>query len=170
MRRLLEAYLKKEIASADLTIHYVIAGGLGGETNFRLHGDGRYELYSNVTLSHQRKRYSGQVSVSQVENVAQKMLATKIWQVWHDHESRGLDESGAKITVAAHGQKSEVMLWVSEIRESPAFARVQRQLLSLIHEISQGEVLEKGHGTFHLFPETEGQQTAIKRFWSLLPR
>ena len=124
MRRLLSSYLNKEIASADLTIHYYIAGGLGGETNFRLHGDGRVELYSNVTSHHQRKRYSGQVSVSQVENVVQKMQGPgsgKFGIIMPIGVSTNLGENGCR---------------------GSAFAKVQRQLFSLIHEVSQEEVLE----------------------------
>lgn len=164
MPRLLRAYLNSEIASDDFVIHYEMVAGLGGDTYFHLQGDGSYELSSTVTAGHESKSYLGQVPVFRVKEVVKKMLSTKVWQVQHDHASRWLDDPGAKITVEAGNENSFVMLWVSEIRESPPFVRVQRQFLSLIHEISKGEVLEKGHGTGNLFPEENSQERRSKHF------
>lgn len=144
MPRSLNAYLKNEITGSDFAIHYYIGGGLGGKTDFRLRGDGSYQLWSTATRGRLKKSYCGQVPTCQVEQVAERMLATRVWKVRHDHASRWLDDAGAKICVFAKGQESEVMLWLSEVRESPPFTTAQNQLLSLIHDISAGEVLENG--------------------------
>lgn len=144
MRNNLRAYLKKQVDDRDFTIHYHIGGGLSGKTDFRLQGDGSYELWSTVTKGRERKSYCGQVETSQVEQVVQDMLATKVWQARHLYPTPALDDPDAKIAVKAGDQKSEVVLWVSEIRESPPFQKAQGQLLSLIHDLSQGEVLENG--------------------------
>ncbi|MGB0385896.1 MAG: hypothetical protein ACPGWR_13840 [Ardenticatenaceae bacterium] len=151
----LRAYLKKQVDDRDFTIHYYMGGGLGGETSFYLFGDGRYELWSTVTRGHQRKIYSGQVPLSQVEQVVQEMLSVKIWRVRHDPSSRWLDDPRAMVSLKARGQKSIVMLWVSEIRESPPFIAVQRPMLALIRHISKGEVLENGRGTNQVAPQVE---------------
>ena len=143
-RSSLKAFLEKKIAKSDFAIHYYMGGGLGGETDFRLQGDGAYELWSTVTEERQRKSYCGQVAPCQVEELVQDMLMTQVWQVRHEPKSRGLDEPGAMIEVMASGRKSSVILWLSEIRESPPFVAVQQRLLCLIHQLSVGEVLESG--------------------------
>lgn len=144
-RSSLNAYLEKKIVKSDFAIHYYMGGGLGGETDFRLQGDGAYELWSTVTEERQRKSYCGQVPPCRVEDLVQNMLMTQVWQVRHEPKSRGLDEPGAMIAVTASGRESSVILWLSEIRESLPFIAVQRRLLCLIHELSMGEVLESGH-------------------------
>ena len=88
----LKRYLNKLIVPADFTIHYYIAGGLSGETDLQLRGDGHVELWSTVTEGYERKSYSGEVSVSRVEQIASLMLTTKIWRAKHDHASRGLGD------------------------------------------------------------------------------
>jgi len=95
------------MAGSNLVIHYYIAGGFSGATDFRLRAApsflGRsYELWSTLTTTkeHQRKSYSGQVATSQVEEIVQKMLGSKIWQVRHEHSNRWLDNPGAKIKIA----------------------------------------------------------------------
>ena len=144
MRKSLRAYRAKKVAAQDFAIHYHIGGGLSGETDFRLWGDGNYDLWSTVTKGRQRKSYCGQMESCLVDEVVEQMLATKVWQVRHLYPTPALDDPDAMIAVKAGNQKSEVVLWVSEIRESPPFQKVQEQLLSLIHDVSQGEVLENG--------------------------
>ena len=163
MPRSLRAYLKKEITSSDFVIHYYIAGGFSGATDFRLRGDGSYDLSSRVTKGHEHKSYSGRLAAgaSQVEKIVHKMLETRIWRVRHLYATPALDDVGAKIAVTAGEQNSEVMLWVSEIREIPPFVIVQRELLTLIHQVSQGEVIEYGRGTFDLFLEEREPQTRL---------
>ena len=144
MPKSLKAYLSKKISASDFVIHYYIAGGFSGATDFRLRGDGSYELCSNVTQGHQKKSYSGQLATLKVEQIAQKMLETRVWRVDHLYPTPALDDAGARIVVESASQKSEVVLWISEIRERPPFAAVQKQLLSLVHEVSAGEILENG--------------------------
>jgi hypothetical protein len=154
MSKNLRAYLKKEVDDRDFTIHYYMGGGLGGETSFYLLGDGSVELWSTVTKGHERKIYSGQLPVSQVEQVVQEMLAVKIWRVRHEPSTR-LDDAKVMVSVKGRGQKSIVMLWASEIRESPPFMAVQRSLLGLIRQISKGEVLENARASNEIVPQVD---------------
>ncbi|MGB0385897.1 MAG: hypothetical protein ACPGWR_13845 [Ardenticatenaceae bacterium] len=123
MRNSLKAYLAKQIPNTDFMIHYHIGGGLMGETDLRLRGDGSYELWTTATTRRKRKSYSGQVETSQVEQVVQDMLAAKLWQARHLYARPALDDAEAIISVEAGEQKKQVLLWVSEIRESPLFFR-----------------------------------------------
>lgn len=141
MHKNLKAYLSQKISDTDFAIHYHIGNDFCGETDFRLQGNGTYDLWTTVTNGRRKKSYSGQVAICQVEQVVEEMLTTRIWQVQHIYATRALDDPGAKIAIEVANQKSEVMLWASEIRESPPFAAVQAQLLSLIDEVSQGQVL-----------------------------
>ena len=141
MHKSLKAYQSQKISDTDFAIHYHIGNDFCGETDFRLQGNGTYDLWTTVTNGRQKKSYSGQVAVCEVEQVVEEMLANRIWQVRHIYPMRALDDPGAKIAIEAANQKFEVMLWASEIEESPPFAAVQGELLSLIHEVSQGQVL-----------------------------
>lgn len=149
MRNSFEAYLLKEIAKTDFMIHYHIGGGLMGETDLRLRGDGAYDLWTTATPRRKRKSYFGQVNISQVEQVVQDMLAVKLWQVRHLYAIPALDDPEAIISVEAGEQKNQVLLWVSEIRESPPFFSVREQLEALIDDLSRGtgqreEVVKNG--------------------------
>lgn len=143
MRNSLRAYLQQKIAGNEFMIHYHIGNDFSGETDFRLQGDGSYHLWSTVTQGYLRKSYSGQVAPEQVRKIAQDMLNAKVWRVKHTHP-RGLDDPDVKITVFAKGQKSGVVLWLSEVRESLPFAGIQQKLLEVVHRVSEGEVLENG--------------------------
>ncbi len=144
MQNSLQAYLDKQIPASDFAIHYHIGDDFSGETDFQLRGDGTYELWSTVTPGRQHRTYSGQVSLAQVEQLVQELLAAEVWQTKHVRDKPGEDDPEASITIEADGQTFQVVLWVSEIRDSPPFARSQQALLTLVHTVSGGEVLEGG--------------------------
>lgn len=174
MRNSLKAYLLKEIPPTDFMIHYHIGGGLMGETDLRLRGDGAYELWTTATPRRKRKNYSGQVKVYQVELVVKNMLAVKLWQVRHLYAIPALDDPEAIISVEAGEQKNQVLLWVSEIRESPPFFSMREQLEALIDDLSRGrgrrdEVVQNGRGTNSLDPKPEvGQRVRPGRKFNVL--
>lgn len=164
MPRSLKAYLNKEITAKDFVIHYHIGGGLMGETDLQLQGDGSYQFWTTATKGRQKKSHSGQVMIPQVEQVVQSMLAAKIWQVRHIYTSPALDDAGAMITVFAKRQKFEIVLWVSEIGESPSFQKVQEQLRDLIQNVSDVEGLESERGTKNIsFTKEAGHDAAQTR-------
>jgi len=84
------------------------------------------------------------IEVSRVEELLRKILAVELWNVRHLDEKRRHDDPGASIAVEIDGEKFKVVLWASEISRSPSFSQVQEKLLSLVHELSSGEVLENG--------------------------
>jgi hypothetical protein len=144
MEQALRSYLDQQSARAELVIEYQIGNSFSGETELTLRGDGAYELWSTVTQGRQRKNYSGVIEVSRVEELLRKILEVELWNVRHLDEKRRQDDPGASIAVEINGEKFKVVLWVSEISRSPSFSQVQEKLLSLVNELSSGEVLENG--------------------------
>lgn len=144
MQDILKAYLAREMAGSDITFYYHIGDSFSGESDFQLRGDGSYEVWSTVTKERQRKNYSGHLDLSQVEALAQAMIAVQIWEVKHIRSKPGEDDPQAIIGVKTGQQNFQVVLWVSEISKSPPFVEVQKHILDLVHEVSNGEVLEIG--------------------------
>ena len=144
MKNCLRAYLEERMAASDFVIHYHIGNSFSGETEFMLGGDGNYELWSTVTKGRHRITYSGQVEVEQVKQVAKEFLDAEIWKTEHLREKPIPDDPEASIIIECAGQKFKVVLWVSEIRKSPQFAKAQQSLLTLVHTLSSGEILETG--------------------------
>lgn len=144
MKNCLREYFEKGTEVSDFVIHYHIGNSFSGETEFRLQGGGNYELSSTVTKGRQRKTYTGQVEVEQVKQVVKELLDAEVWKVKHFRDKPGDDDPEASIEIEASGQKFKVVLWVSEIRKSPQFAKAQQELLTLTHTLSAGEILETG--------------------------
>ncbi len=140
----LQAYLDHHLAAPEFAIHYHIGDDFNGETELRLRGDGHYTLESNVIQDRQRKTYQGQVTTERVAQVVQSLQAAHVWEAHHIHPRPAEDDPEAIIAVTAAGKEARVVLWVSEIAESPPFQAAQRALLALVQELSHGEVLEGG--------------------------
>lgn len=145
MKDCLNEYLEKATGVSDFLIHYHIGNSFSGETEFKLKGDGDYELWSTVTKGRQRRTYSGKVNVEQVKQVVKEFSDAEIWEVKHFRDKPGDDDPEASIEIECDGQKFKVALWVSEIRNSPQFAKAQQALLTLAHALSGGEILESGN-------------------------
>jgi hypothetical protein len=145
MKNCLQSYIEKRVAASDLAIRYHVGNSFSGETELRLGGDGKYELWSTVTKGRQRKTYSGQLEVEQVEQVAKELLENEIWEIKHFPDGPVPDDPEASIEIECAGQKFKAALWVSEIRKSPRFAKAQQALLTLVHTLSDGEILESGN-------------------------
>jgi hypothetical protein len=144
MQSTLERYLNGEMNPPDLTITYTIGDAFSGETYLRLSGDGRYEVWSTAVQGRQRKEYAGQLEKSEVETLVQLMLDNQLWTVSHVRSKPGEDDPLSVIQVSENGRSSQVELWVSEIRQVPAFDNVQEGLLAIVKRVSDGEVLEAG--------------------------
>jgi hypothetical protein len=140
----IEEYLDQAISTSEFAIYYHIGDSFSGETDLLLKGDGQYELWSTVTQGRQRKEYTGQLVPERVREIAKTMQTVQLWEVKHVRAKPGEDDPDAIIGVQTGTARSEVVLWVSEISQSPAFSEVQDRLLSLIHDVSDGEVLESG--------------------------
>ena len=144
MKDCLNEYFEKQTDVSNFVVHYHIGDSFSGETEFRLEGDGKYELWSTATKGRQRKTYTGQVEVEQVKQMVKEFLDAEVWEVRHFRDKPGDDDPEASIEVECGGQKYRVALWVSEIRKSPQFVKAQQALLTLAHTLSAGEVLESG--------------------------
>jgi hypothetical protein len=144
MERSLDAYLAREVPPAEFAVHYRIGDEFSGETEFRLWGDGRYDLRSTVTPGRATRTFAGQAEAAEVEELVRALKEARIWEATHVRTKPGEDDPEASIAVEGAGQEERVALWVSEIRESPPFARAQQALLALIRRLSGGEVLEGG--------------------------
>jgi len=144
MEACLKAFLEKKIPGNDFVINYHIGNSFSGETYFRLVGDGNYELWSTVTEGRQKKTYSGQIKVEQVQQIVESFLDAEVWKAKHFHKKPSHDDPETSIIIGCGSQEFQVALWVSEIRESPQFAKAQQSLLTLVHILSAGEILETG--------------------------
>ena len=144
MEKCLDDYLSDRIPPADLAIHYHIGTAFYGETDFLLTGDGAYQLWSTVTEGRQRHEYSGQMGVSDVQEVVRTMLSVRLWEVKHVFSERGRDNPEARIVVTCGEQTFPVVLWVMEIDDVPAFDEVQEKILKLVRRVSDDEVEEPG--------------------------
>lgn len=144
MENILRSYLNGKIPPADLQIHYHIGNTFSGETDFRLRGDGAYQLSSTVTQERQRRDYSGQLDMTEVQDLARTALSGRLWEVKHFLVKRGRDNPEVLIEVKAGKESSATVLSVREVEEVPAFDKVQSEILTLVHRVSCGEVLEVG--------------------------
>lgn len=144
MENTLKLYLENGLDAQDFMIHYHIGNSFSGETNFELRGDGAYALWSTVTEGRQRREYNGTTERQQVAEIAQTMLALRLWEVKHVAKERGLDNPEVRITVSAKDETFSVVLWANETAKVAAFKKVQNKILHLIHSLSNGEVLEVG--------------------------
>lgn len=144
MQEMLQDYLSAGAPAEGLALHYRIGDDFSGETDFRLHSDGRYELTSSATQGRKRKQYVGGAGAGAFQTLASAMLKERLWEVTHPRPHPGEDDPPAIIEVETPEQTFAVTLWVSEIRLCPAFGRVQTRILDLIHTLSSGEVLESG--------------------------
>jgi hypothetical protein len=140
----LRAFVEHQLPRHELLVSYHIGDEFSGDTAFRLHGDGGYELQSSVTRGRKLLSFSGQIGSDMVEELVRGLLASKVWEANHSHVQPGEDDPEASLTVQTPGHTSNIILWISEIRDNPQFARAQELLLDLIHKLSQGEVLENG--------------------------
>jgi hypothetical protein len=144
MENILTRYLRGQLLPTDLKVHYHVGSAFSGETDFHLHGDGTYQLWSTVTQNRQRREYSGQLNTKDVHELVQMMLSVRLWEVKHISPERGRDNPEARITIISGGESFPVILWVSEIDEVPAFDEVQEKILMLVRLVSANEVLEVG--------------------------
>jgi hypothetical protein len=144
MREWLQAYLDGTLSPDDIAILYHVGDEFSGETDFRLHGDGVFSLWSTVTAGRARRDYTGRVDQKQVGDVARALLRGQVWNVRHVRAIPGDDDPEVRIAVQSGDSLAEVILWVSEVNHRPAFADAQRSLIELIREVSRGEVLEVG--------------------------
>jgi hypothetical protein len=144
MREWLQAYLDGTLSPDDIAILYHVGDEFSGETDFRLHGDGVFSLWSTVTAGRTRRDYTGRVDQKQVGDVARALLHGQVWNVQHVRAISGDDDPEVRIAVQNGDRVTEVILWVSEVNHRPAFAEAQRSLIELIREVSRGEVLEVG--------------------------
>lgn len=144
MQETLEAYLSAESPDGSLALHYRIGDAFSGLTDFRLSGDGRYELTSSVTQGRKRKQYTGGAGAAAFQALARAILDERLWEVAHVRQRPGEDDPPAIVEVETPEQMFTVKLWVSEIRLCPAFGRVQTRILDLVRTLSSGEVLESG--------------------------
>jgi hypothetical protein len=144
MQDALQAYVDKRTPGSAFLMRYHIGNTFSGETDFRLRGDGTYDLWSTVTEGRRRRTYAGRIEDARVERLAALFLESRIWEAHHLRQKPAMDDPRATIAVESGGQASEVSLWASEIPDSPPFATAQRELLALIHDLSMGEILEGG--------------------------
>lgn len=140
----IEKYLDQAISASEFAVYYHIGDSFSGETEMLLNGDGQYQLWSTVTQGRQRKDYSGVVEPERVQEITRGMQDVRLWDVEHLRTKSGEDDPDAIMGIQTRSGRSEVVRWVSEISQSPAFSEVQDKLLLLIHEVSDGEVLESG--------------------------
>src|SRR5262245_45155261 len=108
MKDCLQAYLEKRVAAPDFAIHYQIGNSFSGETEFRLRGDGRFELWSTVTGGRQPKAYSGLVGVERIEEVAKVLLDAEVWETQHLLDVPVPDDPEASIGIECAGQRVRV--------------------------------------------------------------
>lgn len=144
MENSLNTYLNDQILPVALSVYYHIGNEFQGATDFHLRGDGAYQLWSTVTQDRQRRNYSGQLKITDVQELVRVMRSVQLWTVKHIFTERGRDNSEVRIVVTAGEESFTVVLWVMEIEEVPAFDKVQEEILILIRRISGGEVLEAG--------------------------
>lgn len=137
-------YLAGKVAPDKIAILYHIGDEFSGETDFRLQGDGSFTLWSTVTAGRARRDYTGQVDLEQVKNVARGLLSARVWEVRHVRSIPGDDDPEVRIAIQHGDSIAQAVLWVSELKERPAFTEAQKPLLELIHQVSRGEVLEVG--------------------------
>ena len=137
-------YLDGTTNRSEFVIRYHIGDDFSTETQFDLRGDGAFDLWSTATHGRQRRTFSGQLDINQVQQVVTALQETRFWEVQHIKTHPGEDDPEASIAVTAGGDSFQVTLWVSEIRHSPIFNKAQQLLLALVHEISGGQVLENG--------------------------
>lgn len=127
-------------AGSELT--YDIGSEFYGETHARFGGDGTYRIWSTVTEGRARLDYEGRCDPGDVAALVEHLRAGALTSP--ERGLQGEDDALVRLAVRDDSGAGTVELWVSQIREQPAFDEAQQPVLDLIRRLSDGSILETG--------------------------
>lgn len=141
----LRDFIDEKIAcKSQFSIKYHVGNEFAGFTDFKVNGEGVGTLKSNVTEGRVVYETTFKLKAKEVMNLVQTFVNHEFWKIKAVREQGFEDEVKDEITVAYRAQTWSKSLWLEEAKENESFKAVEGVILSLIGEISEGEVLEIG--------------------------
>jgi hypothetical protein len=144
MQDILKEYINGSLKPESLEIKYRIGDEFTGITSFDLLGNGKYQLISNVRKGRLLKNIEGSIEQNHVRDLVSLMQSNELWNVSHFQAQIADGDRVTSIEVRNGEDSQTVVLWGAEVKEVPAYNKVQDRILELIKEISSGEILELG--------------------------